>query len=308
MYTEKICSAFGEVGNDSFINKLGSFLDRWQGCEFYSIYQLDKTTQKLQSPRNLSKKFRKLPQLNPPHKQSRGISRQCIDMAIEVSFDTLGKKTRLICIDDVAGQTQIIVLGSFTENKLKSFQWGLLEMKLSLEFIKSQAIKLVEKYENPHELVLDDLIGIFEDIELTNGSFHQVVAKVSFAKLNKFIGQEIDNKFLWTDFRQYLRDKLLDLFGGRIEFCFNGLNSLILLIDKENAQDDINQLNSFFNKTEYWNFFTKDVLLSSNITPRVQIAKANIETLLNDNINDTKNNDLYQSSTRPIINFSSLNQ
>lgn len=273
---------FGSVSSpNEFMTRVISMFESWEACSKFGIYHLNKTGQKLVSPKVQNTKYKIFPDLWLATECSEGINEYARSMAFDVTFGLIEGDITSISVRGNKSNPDIIILAEFAKSNLEHFEWKLLETKLESEYRSS----LINFYKRESEdLYTENVFRTFtrmDDIQ-----FHQVEAEqrfvlVDFSRLTNFLGTQLDNRFHWNTFYQEFTSELAELLSSKFKVSNLSFDKFIVSLDKKNLDLEFQKLKAFTEDFETWRYFedTK-VMFANDMAPKLKfINPSSINTI-----------------------------
>ena len=167
---EKKISSFGTTNSvEEYTQRLVSFFTSWDECISFGIYKLSSTSQKLISPKHRTHKFKVLPDLWLSTISSDGIADYAQEMAYDVAYGVMDKDIIANRVFGTHSNPDLLIIGQYNNQKLKGFNWSLLEQKLNSEYRKSIGKELLRSNLNEtHSGNLAHTLQAADDIQFLN--------------------------------------------------------------------------------------------------------------------------------------------
>lgn len=273
---------FGSVSSpNEFMNRVISMFENWDACAKFGIYHLNKTGQKLISPKVQNTKYQIFPDLWLASECSDGVNEYARSMAFDVTFGLIEGDITSITVNGNKTNPDIIILADFSISNLEHFEWKLLETKLESEYRSS----LINFYKRESESTFtENIFSTFDRMD--NIQFHHVEAEhrfvlVDFSKLTQFLGTQVDNRFHWSTFYKELTSELAELLNSNFKVSGLSFDKFIVSLDKKNLDLEFQKLKAFADDFESWRYFEDTtVMFANDLTPKVKfINPSSINTI-----------------------------
>lgn len=254
----------------SLINKLES----WAVIDGYGIYELNQSGQKLISPESSRKKYHPFPALWLGQVNEHGIEEFAQDMASQVANDLF--ESDPVCLKIHAGHNHpdMVLFLTFTEARMASFPWDVLESMLSSSLRRLKLAKQLPHYSSqfvPMWEALDDLDQLQKD---------QIAADtrilcLSLIPITSLARKRPQNKFYWASF---FNDFFLQL-SGRLQkttkLSLFGPWHVMFFIPNSHFEAESQMLQTFTRQFSYWKFFEDNSLaLTDQMLPSLKLIPA----------------------------------
>lgn len=263
---------FGIVKSpNDFMDRVISMLSGWEACHKFGIYHLNKTGQKLVSPKIKKEKYKIFPDLWLATECDDGIDDYARAMAFDVTFGLIDGDIKSLAVRGNKSNPDILILAEFNKKELENFEWKLLEMKLDSEYRSS----LIQFYKQESKQNFEESIyatfARMDDIQ-----YHQVEAEhkfvlVDFSRLTHFLGTQLDNRFHWNTFHKEFVSELAALLSPNFKISILNIDKFIISIDKMTLDLEFQKLKAFTEDFEAWRYFEDTtVMFANDLQPKIK--------------------------------------
>lgn len=271
---KKLIKNFGTVKTPSeFLNRVIHFFNEWDDCLNFGVYHLNSTNQKLIAPKAQRLKYKILPDLWLSSENDNGISNYAGEMAYDVCYGLISDDIMALRIFGTERNPDVLVMGEFDQDKLKDFEWELLENKLNSEYRKS----LINFYRNDqrstHQEDIFETFQLMDDIQYYQVETDYKFALVDFSNLMQSVSSNLDNRFHWKSFHKELVAELSEILSGNFKVSHYGAEYFIVSLEKENIETEYHKLKEFVADFQVWRYFEDTtVMLSGDIVGSIRFV------------------------------------
>lgn len=270
---EDLISRFGQVDLDkSFTHQVIKLFSSWDLCNSFGVYELNEFGQKLMSYSFSESKYQQLPDLWLNCTCHSGIELFAQEMAIEVAHDIFDANLRIIKINAINDNPEILVIAAFDEKKLRGFKWSMLESFLSSQYRQLLLQRMKEPKKDSRHINIWEAFQYLDDI-----SFHQSRSKhklvgVDFAPLVNVIKEKHSNRFYWKSFYSDFVSQLGQILTGNFKFVEFGVQEFLILIDQDYLEQDFKKLKSLTGEFAYWRYFEdSSLIMTTDMAPELRL-------------------------------------
>lgn len=263
---------FGIVKSpNDFMDRVISMLTGWDACHQFGIYHLNKTGQKLVSPKIKKDKYKVFPDLWLATECNEGINDYARAMAFDVTFGLMDGDITSLSIRGDKSNPDILILADFDKKEVENFEWKLLEMKLESEYRSSLIKFFKQESKQSFEESIYKTFGRMDDIQ-----YHQVEAEhkfvlVDFSTLTHFLGTQLDNRFHWNSFHKEFVSELAELLNPNFKVSILNFDKFVVSIDKKNLDVEFQKLKAFTSDFEVWRYFEDTtVMFANDLEPKIK--------------------------------------
>ncbi len=273
---------FGSVTSpNEFMNRLIYSFENWSACKSFGIYHLNRSGQKLISPKIKKNKYKMLPDVWLASDNDNGISNHASSMAHDVSYGLIEGELTEIKVHGNKENPDVLILADFDQEQVKEFEWSLLELKLNSEYRSS----LIEFYKrDTEEKFFETIFKTFERMD--DIQFHKVESEhkfvlVDFSKLTQFTSTQNSNRFHWNTFYNEFVAELASLLNSKLKVSSLSCDKFIISLDRKNIDTEVQKLKSYVADLELWRYFEDSTaFLSNDLDPLVKfINPSSVNTI-----------------------------
>lgn len=258
---------------EDFIRKTSSVLSEWDQCSSYGVYHLTQNGQKLISMKMSKPKYKELPELWLSSPCLDGIESYAIEMAEEITFDSISKKLRQIKIYGGSQNPDIVILARFDEDRLQDFQWGLFEERISNKY-KSYLLNSIEKVKSStKEVTAWESFSYMDDIYFHQAKSKHKLMEIDFSSLLNVIKDRSGNRFYWKSFFADFNEELNSMLFGDYKISQYGVQNLMLFIDKTSLESNFNKLKHLVKNFQYYRYFEdSSIMMTTQMYPELKVV------------------------------------
>lgn len=295
---------FGRVSSpNQFMDRVIHSFEQWSSCKSFGIYHLNRSGQKLISPKVKKNKYRILPDVWLASDNDNGISSHASSMAHDVTYGLIEGELTEIKVRGNKENPDVIILAEFDTEELKGFDMSLLEMKLDSEY-RSSLIAFYQKETGHH---FDETV--FKTFErMDNIQFHDVESEhkfvlLDFSKLSQFSLVHQTNRFHWNTFYNEFMADLSGLLDSKFKLSHLSCDKWIISLERKNIDIEFQKLKNFVSDLEAWRYFEDStILFDRDLVPHIKFinpSSANTVRMLSDStldfMHDEPSLDVHQS-------------
>lgn len=260
-----IVSEFGKVNSHSeMIGRINYFFNSWSACKGFGLYYLNSTKQKLVSPNIEGKKLKKLPDLWLSNPSDGGIPDYAQEMAYDVSYGVIGDELVALRVFGSENAPDILIIAEFPETEMKFFNWGQLEMKLSSEYRRCLLQYSKDNSISSHRSSVFELFESLDNVHFHKSDYNHRLAIVDLSYIVEMTKQRVNNRFHWRAFEEDFKSGLDSILNGDFLLCSYGVDSFLVMIDKNYVEHDFNKLKLFASQFSFWKYFEDSSVIMKN--------------------------------------------
>ena len=258
---------------EDFIKKISNIFSEWSECAGFGMYHLTENGQKLISTKMSKPKYKELPELWLSRPCTKGIESYAIEMAEEISFDSISKKLRQVKVYGGSENPDIIILARFDEDRLQDFQWGLFEERISTKY-KSYLLKNIDKVKSSNKEVTSwEAFSYMDDIYFHQAKSKHKLLEVDFSSLLNVVKERSGNRFYWKSFFADFNEELNSMLSGDYKISQYGVQNLMLFIDKTTLEEDFNKVKHLVSDFQYFRYFEdSNIMMTQNMYPEIKVV------------------------------------
>jgi len=263
----------GTIGaHDSFAKRISNVFSEWDACSNYGIYELNLNGQKLISPDMIKPKYKSFPDLWLSEACHSGMEDYAIEMAEEISLDAFAKHTRVLKINGADDKPDMIILGSFFEDRLHDFQWNMLEERLSNIYRKQKLAMAKSSAQSSRDMSIWDSFSYLDDIQFHQAKSNHKLVSLDFSSLLNMIKERHSNRFYWKSFYNDFSEELGMFLSGNYKQTNFGVQNILLFLDKNLIDVEFQKIKAFVADFQYYRYFEdSSILMSNEIIPNVKL-------------------------------------
>lgn len=256
---------------EDYIRQIGNIFSEWEYCSGYGVYHLTQNGQKLISLKMSKPKYKELPELWLSTPSTQGIADYAMEMAEEVSFDSISSRLRQVKITGSFENPDIILLGRFDEDCLQDFHWGLLEERLSNKYRQYLLNNLTAKEEDKRSIKTWEAFSYMDDIYFHQAKSKHKLIEIDFSNLLNTIKEKHGNRFYWKSFYTDFNEELFSMLSGDGKVAEYGVQNQMVFIDKTYLETDFQRLRHLVSNFQYYRYFEdSNFIMSNEMIPEIK--------------------------------------
>ena len=258
---------------EDFIKQLSNVLSEWSHCSNFGMYHLTQNGQKLISTKMSKPKYKELPELWLSKPCTNGIEDYAIEMAEEISFDSISTKLRKVKVFGCSEKPEIIILARFDEDRLQDFQWELFEERISTKY-KTYLLNNIDKVKSENRDVTSwEAFSYMDDIYFHQAKSRHKLLEVDFSSLLNVVKERSGNRFYWKYFFTDFNEELNSMLSGDYKISQYGVQNLMLFIDKTTLEADFNMVKHLVNNFQYFRYFEdSNIMMTQSMYPEIKVV------------------------------------
>jgi hypothetical protein len=264
----------GEANSkEDFIKKVSNIFSEWSECSAFGMYHLTENGQKLISMKMSKPKYKELPELWLSRPCNDGIASYAIEMAEEISFDSISKKLKQIKVYGGCENPDVIILARLDEDRLQDFQWGLFEERISTKY-KSYLLKNLDKANaSTKEVSSWEAFSYMDDVYFHQAKSKHKLMEIDFSSLLNVVKERSGNRFYWKSFFADFNEELNAMLSGDYKISQYGVQNLMLFIDKSTLEVDFNKVKHLVSDFQYYRYFEdSNIMMTQNMYPELKVV------------------------------------
>lgn len=278
-------------GAEDFISAFGNVLGNLKEVTEFTAFELNPSGQKLISLNSRHKKFKKLPALWLGQTCEHGIEIFAQNLISQIILDLMGGDLMSLNIKGIKENPDVIIfLKISNQDFLNGLDWEALEKAVNGSFNYFNLRDQGHGALNNQSLAPWELLSFVDQFSfgktLSDKSRNisedeYSLIHMDFSDLTYLVRSQRKNRFFWQDFYHDFFGKLQASVPAEFQTSSFGVNTVAVLVAKEDTEMIFNKIKSYSSKYPYWRMFENvDFTINESVRPSVRMSPFSTEAFL----------------------------